>query len=125
MKLSDEQFEFLLDVIVLMDWCILEYNIKITGGELYRTQNQQNIYYEKGLSKKKHSYHQDRLAIDLNFFKDGKLLRKKSEIKFIGDYWESLNEKNRWGGNYKNFYDGCHFERAVWKKSSKNVEIIG
>nr|WP_223154740.1 hypothetical protein [Campylobacter concisus] len=29
----------------------------------------------------------------------------------MGNYWESLNTLNRWGGNFKNFIDVPHFER--------------
>ena len=123
MKLSDEQFEFLLDVQMFIEWCALEHNLKITGGELYRTQYQQNHYFATGRSKVEHSYHQDRLAIDLNFFDgSGKQLNTKETMRFLGVYWESLNPFNVWGGNYRNFFDGNHFERAIWNTSKKNQE---
>ena len=68
--LSDEQFEFLKDISKLINYCILK-NIKITGGELYRTDYQHAENVRTGKSKTKRSKHQDRLAIDLNFFIDG------------------------------------------------------
>ena len=56
------------------------------------------------------------MAIDFNFFKDGKLTYDYDVIKPLGDYWISLHEKNRWGGDFnkdgkKNgFVDVPHFE---------------
>ena len=76
-----------------------------------------------GKSKTMNSYHLKRLAIDLNFFKpvydeDGKLKGytltwRYEDIKPFGEYWESLNPKNKWGGNFKTFKDTPHFERRV------------
>jgi peptidoglycan L-alanyl-D-glutamate endopeptidase CwlK len=88
----------------------------VTGGELFRTQEQQEIYLKNGKSKTKNSMHLKRCAIDLNIFTmtEGKpiLCTDGDKIKSIGDYWESLDEKNRWGGNWK-WKDINHFERSV------------
>jgi len=53
----------------------------------------------------KSSRHKSRLAIDLNLFKDGVYLRKTSDHKELGEYWESLG--GIWGGR---FNDGNHYE---------------
>lgn len=58
------------------------------------------------------SNHLRRLAIDLYFFRDGKLVSSPEELKELGTFWESLHPKNRWGGNWK-FVDCPHFERNV------------
>ena len=50
---------------------------------------------------------------DLNFFKDGKLTYNVAALRPVGDYWESLNPKNQWGGNWKSFKDVPHFQRTV------------
>ncbi len=122
MKLSDHQWEFLQDLAKLITF-IESKGWKATGGELYRTPEQQEIYVKTGRSKTYNSYHLKRLAIDLNFFKpiydeNGKLIKYQltwdyEDIKPFGEYWESLNPLNRWGGNFKTFKDIPHFERAV------------
>lgn len=112
MSLSNEQWEFLQDVALL----ILEakrLNIKLTGGELYRTEYQQAKYVADGKSKTMRSNHLRRLAIDFNFFINGELTYDKDSLQKLGDYWERLNEKNRWGGNFTSFTDTPHFERNI------------
>ena len=63
------------------------------------------------------SLHCVRLAIDLNLFdSDGKYLDKcTDQYSSIGQYWESLNDDNRWGGFFTTKYHGKladfnHFE---------------
>ena len=87
------------------------FGLTVTAGELMRSQEQQNIYLESGRTTIAHSIHQDRMAGDLNFFKDGVLTYAKADIQKLGDYWESLNEHNKWGGNWTTFVDTPHFER--------------
>lgn len=111
MKLVDEQNDFLMDVASLILKAD-EMGYKVTAGELFRTPEQQKIYVETGRSKTFNSMHLKRLAIDLNIFKDEKLCTVK-EIEPLGEFWESLNEKNRWGGRFKTLKDGPHFERKV------------
>jgi peptidoglycan L-alanyl-D-glutamate endopeptidase CwlK len=112
MKIVDEQWEFLKDVAKLINFAE-KTGLKLTGGELFRTQEQQAIYFQIGLSKTKISYHMKRLAIDFNFFVDEKLTYNHELISKMGAYWESLNELNRWGGNFANLKDTPHFERAA------------
>ena len=57
------------------------------------------------------SNHLRKCAIDLNFFRDGKLIYDKNLLLEVGTYWESLNPKNSWGGNWNSFKDVPHFER--------------
>jgi len=117
MKLSDEQFEFLKDTIKLFNKA-MELGFMITYGEAYRTPEQQEIYFRTGKTKTMNSNHLKRLAIDLNFFmpKENNVLTltyDKAELQELGDYWESLNSKNKWGGNFETFTDTPHFERRV------------
>lgn len=77
---------------------------------MWRTREQQQIYLETGRTKTKNSYHLKRLAVDLNFFREGQVTMGKEDLQGLGDYWEELSEQNRWGGNWS-FYDGGHFER--------------
>ena len=113
MKLVDEQAAFLLDVVKLLQVATAS-GFQVTGGELYRTAEQQEIYVQRGLSKTLNSNHLRRLAIDLNFFKAGKLVQSREELRAVGEFWESLNPPvNRWGGNFKSIVDTPHFERNV------------
>jgi len=105
-----EQWHFLLDVAHLINYCVDEGWVA-TGGELHRTIEQQRLYVQQGKSKTMNSNHLRRCAIDLNFFKGGKLIYDKAELQAVGDYWESLNPKNSWGGNWTSFLDVPHFER--------------
>jgi len=117
MKLVEQQAAFLKDAARL----ILEaekYALVVTAGELDRTQEQQDIYLRNKKSQVKHSCHQDRMAIDLNFFvKNGagtlELTYNKVVIEPIGKFWESLNPNNKWGGNWTSLVDTPHFQRNI------------
>ena len=112
MSMVAEQAAFLLDACKLIQYAT-EQGWTITGGELYRTAEQQEIYLKTGRSKTMASNHLKRCAIDLNFFKNGQLVWDKQQLAPLGQYWESLNPKNRWGGNFKSLVDVPHFERNV------------
>ena len=68
---------------------------------------------DTGKSKTLNSNHIKRLAVDFNFFINGKLVYDKHKLAELGKFWESLNTKNIWGGNFKSFTDTPHFERNV------------
>jgi peptidoglycan L-alanyl-D-glutamate endopeptidase CwlK len=112
MSLVAEQAQFLMDVCKLVVFSTKQ-GFVVTGGELFRTPEQQEIYVKTGRSKTMNSYHLKRCAVDLNFFKEGKLIYDIKVLAPIGAYWESLNTKNSWGGNWKSFKDVPHFERRV------------
>ena len=112
MKLSQHQQLFSFDIAML----ILKANllgIDLTFGDAYRSKEQQAVYVKNGKSKTMNSNHLRRLAVDFNFFVDEKLTYMHPKVDALGNYWESLNELNRWGGHFKNFYDSPHFERNV------------
>ena len=118
------QSEFLIDFCSIIKFAI-EDGFVVTAGELQRPVEMQKIYVKTGRSKTMNSKHIQRLAGDLNFFlpnPDGRLVYICSveTLAHIGRYWESLNPKNRWGGNFDkdwskedNFKDAPHFERLV------------
>ena len=90
----------------------------VTGGELERKIEMQEIYIRTGRSKTINSMHLKRCAIDLNFFRDmdGKLRLTYDipTLRPVGDFWEGLRpEKNSWGGNWNSFKDVPHFERRA------------
>lgn len=107
-----EQAQFLHDACKLIQFATAA-GFVVTAGELFRTAEQQAIYYKTGRSKTMDSNHLKRLAIDLNFFKDGVLCYDMNALKVVGQYWESLDQKNRWGGNFKSIKDVPHFERNL------------
>ena len=111
MSLINEQWEFLQDVAALITF-IAKVGLTATGGELYRTTYQQAEYVRTGRSKTPNSKHLKRLAIDLNFFKDGELVSDKESLHSVGDYWEHLDPANNWGGHW-DFYDPGHFQRSI------------
>ena len=117
MKLSDRQSNFTTDLCLFLAWLKIE-GYKVTLGEGWRTQDQQDIYYKNGYTRVKYSKHQDRLAQDLNFFIENVSMWEMTEetskqiFKRVGDKWESLRLGNRWGGNFYGFYDPGHIEAA-------------
>ncbi|BFP39482.1 M15 family metallopeptidase [Flavobacteriaceae bacterium GF1] len=133
MRLRERQHIFTYNVACLIHYAFDSCNIKLTFGEVHRTWSQVLLNYfgykiEKGgllgiklvksrrLSRTLRSLHQDRLAVDFNFFIDGQLTYDFDKIKPLGDYWETLHPDNRWGGDFnqddiKNgFVDVPHFE---------------
>ena len=112
MNLVAEQAKFLLDVCTLIQWCTKQGWV-VTGGELLRPVEMQEIYVKTGRSKTMNSKHLKKLAIDLNFFKNDVYICEKNLLQECGDYWEKLNPKNKWGGNWSSFKDCPHYERVI------------
>ncbi len=111
MTLRDDQNQFLSDVAKLIQYT-QSHGFTMSGGELFRTEDQQAICVKKGLSKTYKSKHLTRLAIDFNFFKDGKIIDDPKTLEPIGRYWESLSDVNVWGGRWKSPEDPYHFQRG-------------
>ena len=86
MSLRQHQESFLQDVSKLIVF-IFSSGFTATGGELLRPDDMQKLYYETGRSNiKSGGYHQIKLAIDLNIFKEGVYLDKKRRYFRI---WQS------------------------------------
>ena len=85
-----------------------ELGYQVTLGEAYRTPEQAalNALAGQGISN---SLHTQRLAIDLNLFKDNKYLATSSAHKPLGDYWKTLHEGCCWGGDFQPRADGNHY----------------
>ncbi len=111
MALLGHQQLFLLDVAKLIVKA-KELGYVATAGELWRPQAMQDIYLREGKTHAKFSNHTERLAIDLNLFKDN-VLCTAEEVRPLGHFWESLSNMNRWGGNFTTIKDGPHFERNI------------
>lgn len=107
MNLLQKQQAFAAILPKLLLW-LTERGYLYTLGEVWRPKEMAEIYKAKGLGIT-NSLHWIRLAIDLNLWKDGKLLTETEEYREAGEYWESLSTpelKLSWGGR---FGDGNHF----------------
>jgi hypothetical protein len=128
MQLSHHQQIFTQNIALL----ILKANslgVNLSFGEAFRTVDQQLLYYHgftvrpedkrlelisiKKRTRTLQSNHLRRLAVDFNFFVDGVYTYTNPLVNKLGKYWESLDPLNRWGGNFKHFYDAPHFERQI------------
>jgi len=112
MNINQEQCLFLQDVSKLIPFAVKQ-GFVVTGGELFRTPEQQKIYVDTGRSKTLNSNHLKRLAIDLNFIREGVLVYDIEKLSKIGKYWERLSPKNSAGMFWNSFKDVPHFERRV------------
>lgn len=82
---------------------------KVRGGELWRDQRWAKILAKMGLGIV-NSLHIDKLAIDIQLFKDGVWLTSTESHKPLGEWWEDYGKKQGlplcWGGR---FGDGNHY----------------
>jgi hypothetical protein len=100
---SDQQWQFLKDVAILIQFADGQ-GMKLTGGNLYRTDEQNEAVGGTSDSK-----HKDRMAIDLNLFIDGGFQTSTESHRLLGEFWESIRPENSWGGR---FHDGNHYSRG-------------
>ncbi len=107
MGLRAKQSIFLKNVAKLILWAF-ENGFELTAGEMHRTQEQQDFYFKDGKSKVRKSPHQQRLAVDLNLFIDGKYITSNKGFKPLADYWKSLHPDNVAGYDWG--WDANHFE---------------
>lgn len=125
--LCEEQCFFAFNVALLIKF-IYDHGHYCTFGEAYRTPEQAALYAkeDKGIVD---SLHCKRLAIDLNLFKQTKMvvtceraLKNAAvctieEYRPIGQYWKGLDSRNKWGGDFikngKPWPDIYHFEMHI------------
>lgn len=89
---------------------------EVTLGDAYRDPR---VHGDMGVKKSyssARSSHKERLAIDLNLFRDGQYLTTSEAHKPLGAYWKSLHPDCRWGGDFStpdgNHYSMTHQGRA-------------
>ena len=83
-----------------------ELGYEVTLGDAFRDPRVHgDVGIKKGYGHAK-SAHKQKLAIDLNLFKDGVYLPNTEDHKELGKFWESIHELARWGGR---FNDGNHY----------------
>lgn len=103
MTLGSKQRKFTLMIAQLIQWAY-EQGYELTVGDAYRDPR---LHGQVGESKgygSDVSLHKQRLAMDLNLFKDGKFLTSTEDHKPLGEKWESMG--GSWGGR---FNDGNHY----------------
>ena len=83
----------------------IELGFEVTIGEVWRSEWAATEYARRGLGIQM-SLHRDKLAIDLNLFKDGVYLTSTEAHRELGEWWEKQNPLCRWGGRFK---DGNHY----------------
>ncbi len=106
MTLREQQSMFARLVPRLIDFAFSQ-GYEVTLGDAYRDPR---VFVYVGETKgygARNSNHKMRCAIDLNLFKDGVLLAGTADHKPLGEFWESLHPRCRWGGR---FHDGNHYE---------------
>lgn len=84
---------------------IYEQGYEVSFGEAYRSPEEAIRMARLGLGIRD-SLHTQRLAVDLNLFKDNHYLTRTEHHAPFGAFWESLHPLCRWGGR---FNDGNHY----------------
>jgi hypothetical protein len=108
MTLGQHQEAFSKHLVMLLQKAFsLGYEVRM--GEVQRPMEMQELYVKTGRSKTMNSMHLKKCAADLHFVLDGKICYPQE----LGNYWESLDSVNQWGGNWKKFCDQPHFQRTV------------
>ena len=105
MKLSERQRLFAKLLPRLIDHAHAE-GYEITFGDAYRDPRLHGAVGVKMGYGHANSNHKNRLAIDLNLFKDGAFLQATTDHTPLGEFWEKLHPLCRWGGR---FNDGNHY----------------
>ena len=105
MRLGEKQELFMRLLPRLIDKAH-ELGFELRGGDLFRDPRVHGpIGVKMGYGHPK-SGHKNKLAIDLNLFKDGKFLSTTEDHRVLGEWWEQQHELCRWGGR---FNDGNHY----------------
>lgn len=84
---------------------------RVTLGEAWRSPQEAERLAALGKGIKT-SLHIQRLAIDLNLFRDGKWLSRTEHYRPLGEWWERQSEAGidcAWGGRFTERPDGGHF----------------
>lgn len=112
--LCDEMLELYQRI---MDEVVVYHRLPFKLFETLRSPERQRYLVDSGFSKTMHSRHLPNStgkseAFDLVLFIDNKWTWTPLHFyDFLGkSVLEKFGNKITWGGNFKNFYDGCHFE---------------
>jgi hypothetical protein len=114
MSLVKLQQEFTLAIAELINYATMR-GYGLTFGDAYRDPRAHGEFGEKDGYSASKSVHKKRLAVDFNLFVDGNFVMKGDHPAYvdIGEQWEKMHEKARWGGRFKKG-DANHFS-FEWK----------
>lgn len=110
MSLGEQQRKFTLYVAKLIQFAY-DSGFELSFGEAYRTPEQAALNASKGTGIS-NSLHIQRLAIDLNLFVGGQYKADSESHRPLGEFWETLDPKCRWGGRFTK-PDGNHYELTL------------
>jgi len=103
MSIRKKQSKFVQMIGDLIDYAYRE-GYELTFGDAYRDPRLHgHIGFKEGYGRRD-SLHKERLAIDLNMFKDGRYLTSTEDHRPLGEFWEKMG--GSWGGR---FNDGNHY----------------
>lgn len=95
------------------DCLCLRKRFELTFGDAYRDPRVHGEFGEKESYAGKNSVHKIRLAVDFNLFIDGQYITDSEAYRELGDYWKTLDDLARWGGDFSK-PDGNHFSFTYW-----------
>jgi hypothetical protein len=109
MSILDLQKLFSVHLAILIQKAI-SLGYEVTMAECLRSLDTAELYAKegKGISN---SLHCERLAVDINLFKDGQFLQTKEGYREMGEFWKSLSSIDAphfWGGDFQR-PDSDHF----------------
>jgi hypothetical protein len=104
-SLSVDQRRFARMIVQLINY-IHAQGYEVTFGDAFRDPRLHGALGVKLGYGHPRSAHKQRLALDLNLFKDGKFLTMTSDHEPFGVFWESLG--GAWGGRFST-PDGNHY----------------
>ena len=105
MGMVDKQWDFLRLLVKLVPKAE-ELGLKLTLGDAYRDPRLHGQLGEKKGYGSANSCHKVRLAQDFNLFVGNDYKGDTESHRVLGEYWESLDPRCRWGGR---FNDANHY----------------
>lgn len=105
LRQKQSQFAWLVSQLIIK---ADKLGFEMTLGEVYRSPEEAARLAKLGKGIK-NSLHTDKLAIDINLFKDGRFLTSTKAHEQLGEWWESMSTESikcAWGGR---FGDGNHY----------------
>lgn len=128
MSLIDEQAAFLKHIRKLLDFAE-QGGFLVTGGELERTPEAQAAFVRSGAESSMDSPHLRKCAMTLNFFEVSdadhyQLIQNAAKLAPLGTYWESLDPRNRWGGQSGKLVDLNRFVRDLGGWQSARIASL-
>lgn len=106
MTLNEKQAQFSYCMGRLLGWCG-RVGHRVILAEFYRPPETAALYAERGIGIKG-SLHTLKLAGDLFVYRDGAVSWDVEDYRPLGEYWKTLHELARWGGDFPG-RDAVHF----------------